>query len=169
MLTTTWTRHRKFKKKSEKWKISAHRHFMWPSFEKKQQTWTTAIILKKPFSELTYRVRSSMAFNPNELGHGLNHAIVCLNEPVLCTCVRIGMANNVANWSFHFLCTKNALFIFRVPEMGDFKHLSFHRLIIAPAQFSKILGHFMCTIHHASEPVAFLRSGREKDTFLPIH
>ena len=64
---------------------------------------------------------------------------------------------------------KNALFIFRVPEMGDFvKHLSFHRLIIAPAQFSKILGHFMCTIHDASEPVAFLRSGREKDNFLPI-
>ena len=52
---------------------------------------------ENPFLARTYRVRSSMAFNPNELGHGLNHAIVCLNEPVLCTCVRIGMANNVAN------------------------------------------------------------------------
>ena len=52
---------------------------------------------EKPFSELTYHVRSSMGFNPNEPGHGLNHAVVCLNEPVLCTGVRIGMANNVAN------------------------------------------------------------------------
>ena len=60
-------------------------------------------------------------------------------------------------------------FIFRTSEMYDFmKQLPSHCLITAPAQFSKMLGHYGCTIHHASEPVAFLRSGREKDNFLPI-
>ena len=95
--------------------------------------------------------------------------LVCLNETVLSTGVRIGMANNVVSSRVHFLCTKNTLFIFRTLKMCDFmKQLPPHYFIIAPAQFSKILGHCGCTIHHASESVAFLRSDREKDKFLPI-
>jgi hypothetical protein len=53
---------------------------------------------------MTYHVRSFMAFKPDELG---NHGIVCSNDPILCTCVHIGMANKVHIGSFHFLCIKN--------------------------------------------------------------
>ena len=141
---------------------------MWPSCENNQQNRTTSIILKTllgtdipctKFYEFQHKWARSWP----------NYRIVCLNEPVLCTGMRIGMANNVVNWSFYFLCTKNALFIFRTPEMYDFmKELQSHYLITAPDKISKILGQYGCTIHHASEYVVFLRSDREKDKFQPI-
>jgi hypothetical protein len=56
---------------------------------------------------MTYHVRSFMAFKPDKLGHDPNHRIVCSNDPILCTCVHIGMANKVHIGIFHFLCIKN--------------------------------------------------------------
>jgi hypothetical protein len=56
---------------------------------------------------MTYHVRIFMDFKPNELGHDLNHGIVFSNNPILCTCVHIGIANKVHIGSFHFLCIKN--------------------------------------------------------------
>jgi hypothetical protein len=62
---------------------------------------------RNPFSNMTYHVQSFMAFKPDELGHVPNHGIVCSNDPVLCTCMHIGMENKVHIGSFHFLCIKN--------------------------------------------------------------
>jgi hypothetical protein len=45
---------------------------------------------RNPFSEMTYHVRSFMAFKPHELGHDPNHGIVCSNDFILCTCVHMG-------------------------------------------------------------------------------
>jgi hypothetical protein len=61
---------------------------------------------RNPFSEMTYHVQSFMAFKPDELGHNPSHGIVCSNDPILCTCVHIRMANKVKIDSFHFLCLK---------------------------------------------------------------
>ena len=58
------------------------------------------------FPEISYRVRSFMAFKANELAHDLNHGIVCDNAPILCTCVYLGMARNVSKGSFVFLAQK---------------------------------------------------------------
>jgi hypothetical protein len=44
--------------------------------------------------------------------YGHNQGIVCSNNPIMCTCVHIGMTNNVDLGSFNFRCTKNSFFIF---------------------------------------------------------
>jgi hypothetical protein len=75
---------------------------------------------RKPFLEMTYHVRSFMAFKPNELGHDLNHGIVCSNDSILCTCVHIGMENKVHIGSFHFLCIKKINFHFLSVKIGFF-------------------------------------------------
>jgi hypothetical protein len=62
---------------------------------------------RNPFSDMTYHVRSFIAFKTNELGHDPNNGIVCSNDPILYTCVHIGMANKVHIGSFHFLYIKN--------------------------------------------------------------
>jgi hypothetical protein len=69
---------------------------------------------------MTYDVRSFMAFKPHELGHDPNHGIVCSNDPILCTCVHIGMANKVHIGSFHFLCIKKINFHFLSVKIGFF-------------------------------------------------
>jgi hypothetical protein len=48
-----------------------------------------------------------VVFKPDELGHDPNNGIVCSNDPILCTCVRIGMENKVLVGSSHFVCIKN--------------------------------------------------------------
>jgi hypothetical protein len=68
---------------------------------------------------MTYHVRSFMAFKPDELGHDPNHRIVCSDDPILCTCVHIGMENKVHIGSFHFLCIKNQ-FPFLSVKIGFF-------------------------------------------------
>ena len=61
-----------------------------------------------------------MAFKPNDQSYGHIHGIVCSNDLILCTRVHIGMANNVAQGSFHFRWTKKPFSIFRVPERRFF-------------------------------------------------
>jgi hypothetical protein len=56
---------------------------------------------------MTNHVQSFMAFKPDELGHDPNHGIVCSNDPILCTCMHIGMENKDHIGSFHFLYIKN--------------------------------------------------------------
>ena len=83
-----------------------------------------------------------MAFKPNDQSYGHILGIVCLNDLILCTRVHLGIPNNVAEGSFHFLCTENSFSIFRVPEMRFFvKDLPYICFKIVPNQFSKILGH----------------------------
>jgi hypothetical protein len=52
--------------------------------------------------------------------YGHNYSIVCSNNPIMCTCVHLGMTNNVDLGSFNFRCTKNSFFIFLVQKMGFF-------------------------------------------------
>ena len=47
--------------------------------------------------------------------------IVYPNDLIFCICVYIWMANKFAKGRFHFRCTKNAFFIFRVPKVGSFR------------------------------------------------
>jgi hypothetical protein len=61
-----------------------------------------------------------MAFKPNELGHDPNHGIVCSNDPILCTCVHIGMVNKVHIGSFHFFKHKKINFHFLSVKIGFF-------------------------------------------------
>ena len=58
---------------------------------------------KKVSSEVTFDVRSCMAFKEDELGHDLHNRIVCYNVPIQCTCVYLAMTNNVSKGSFHLL------------------------------------------------------------------
>jgi hypothetical protein len=69
---------------------------------------------------MTYHVRSFMAFKPDELGHDPNHRIVFSNDPILCTCVHIGMANKIHIGSFHFLYKKINFHFLSVSKLGFF-------------------------------------------------
>jgi hypothetical protein len=65
-----------------------------------------------------------------------NHGIVCSNNPILCTCVHLDMANKVALGSINFLCTKKSFFIFLMLKMGYFvKHLPKISLKNGPINF----------------------------------
>jgi hypothetical protein len=61
-----------------------------------------------------------MTFKPNELGQEQNHRIVCLNNPILCTCVRHGIANNLHLGCVPFLRIKSSFSIFQVSKLGFF-------------------------------------------------
>ena len=99
------------------------------------------------FSEMSYHLWRFMAFKPNDQSYGHIHGIVCSNDLILCTRVHLGIPNNVAEGSFHFLCMENSFFIFRVPKRRFFvKDLPNNCCKIRPNLFSKILGHIWCTI-----------------------
>ena len=51
-------------------------------------------------------------FQANDQWHGHIHGIDCSNDIILCTMVHLEMANNFSKGSFHFLCTKNIIFLF---------------------------------------------------------
>jgi hypothetical protein len=52
--------------------------------------------------------------------YGHNHDIVYSNDPILCTCVHLGMKNKVSLGIFNYLYTKNTFFIFLMLKMGFF-------------------------------------------------
>jgi hypothetical protein len=89
-----------------------------------------------------------MAFKPNELGQDQNHGIVCLNNPILRTCVRLGMSNNVHFRCFPFLRIKNSFSIFWVSKMGFFvKQVPNIWSWIVPQEFYNIIYDILCTNH----------------------
>ena len=97
------------------------------------------------------------------------HGIVCLNEPILCTHIRLYMANNVAEESFQLYSTKKSFSIFSVSKTWIFmKHLFIIRLKMVPHHFCKILDHILSRIHEPVASKSFLASSRKKDKFLPI-
>ena len=97
---------------------------------------------------MSYHVWSFMAFKPNDQCYGHIHGIVCSNDLILCRRVHLGMANNVAKGSFHFLWTKKVIFILWVPKMSFFvKKLPNICCKTTPQHFSKILDHLSCTNH----------------------
>ena len=69
---------------------------------------------------MSYHAWRFMVFKLNDQSYGHIRGIVCLNNIILCTRVHLGIPNNVAKGSFHFLCTENSFSIFWVPEMRFF-------------------------------------------------
>ncbi len=83
-----------------------------------------------------------MTFRANDECYDRKHDIVCSNDLIFCKSVRIRMANNVAEESFHLFRTKKQFFIFRVPKMGFFaKELQNICFKIGPHNLLKILDH----------------------------
>src|SRR4051812_26030739 len=103
--------------------------------------------LKQTFTEMTYLVRSFMAFRSNDQCYGQNHGIFCDNGPILCMNVHIGMASNVAGGSFPFRRTENAFSIFECRKAGSFvKQPQNESFKMVPPHFSKILDHVTWTM-----------------------
>jgi hypothetical protein len=84
------------------------------------QLFWKSVHIKEPSCTKFYGFQTKWA------SYGHNHGMVCSNDPILCTCVHLGMANNIDLRSFNFCCTKNPFFIFLVQQLGFFfvKHLS---------------------------------------------
>ena len=59
--------------------------------------------LEKVFLEMSYHERRFMTFRTNDECYDDIQGIVCLNMSILYTSVHLGMENNVAEESFHFL------------------------------------------------------------------
>ena len=103
------------------------------------------------------------------LCYGQIHGIVFLNEPILCTHIRLYMANNVSEGRFQLYFTKKLFSIFSVPERECFvKHVPRNRFKMVPHYFCKILDHILSTIHQPVVAKSTLASSRKKDKFLPI-
>jgi hypothetical protein len=108
-------------------------------------------------------------FQARWANYGHNHDIVCSNNPILCTCVQLGMANNIDLGCFNFRGIKSSFFIFLVPKLGflwsiyhkyvsKIYHQNFRKYyIIFYAQFTSSLhGNFILVTH------------KEIDKYLPI-
>ena len=103
------------------------------------------------------------------LCYGHIHGIVCLNEPILYTHIRLYVANNVSEGRFQLYFTKKPFSIFWVPEREFFvKHVPRICFKMVPHHFCKILDHILSTIHQPVASKSFLASSRKKDKFLPI-
>ena len=78
------------------------------------------------------------------LCYGQIHEIVCLNEPILCTHIRLYVANNVFEGRFRLYFTKKPFSIFWVPEREFFvKHVPRIRFKMVPHHLKKyIRSHF---------------------------
>ena len=126
-------------------------------------------IFFKSVLKRSYHIQGFMAFKPNDQCYGHIHGIVCLTEPILCTHIRLYVANNVAEESFQLYSTKKSFSIFSVSKRQIFvKHVPRIRLKMVPHNFSKILDHILSTIHQPVASKSFLASSRKKDKFLPI-
>jgi hypothetical protein len=101
---------------------------------------------------MSYHVHSFMAFKPNELGQDQNHVIVSSNDPILCTCVRLWMTNNVHFGCFPFLRKKSSFSIFSVSNIGFFvKQLPNIYSFIGPQEFYNIIYNILYTNHQLFE------------------
>ena len=81
--------------------------------------------------------------------YGHNHGIVCLNDAILCTRVRLQMANKCYTRIFPTLMEENSFFIFWGPEGEIFvKHLGRICFKMVSPYFSKLLDYIWSIIHH---------------------
>ena len=90
------------------------------------------------------------------LCYGHIHGIVRLNEPILCTHIRLYVANNVAEESFQIYTTKKSFSIFLVSKSWIFvKNLLIIRFKIVPHHFYKISDHILSTIRQTVASKSF--------------
>ena len=105
-------------------------------------------IFLKSVLKRSYHIQGFTAFKPNDQCYGHIHGIVYLTEPILCTHIRLYVANNVAEESFQLYSTKKSFSIFSVSKGQNFvKHVPRIRFKMVPHHFCKILDHILSTIH----------------------
>ena len=123
VLTVFWIKRKKFKKNQQNEK-HLHCVMLCDLISRKNNKLAILKIFLK--SGLTKDL-SCLKFHELQgkcLCYGHIHGIVCLNEPILCTHIRLHMANNVAKESFPLYFTKKPFSIFSVPEREFFvKHV----------------------------------------------
>ena len=136
---------------------------------RKNNKLTILQIFSKIILKRSYHIQGFMAFMPNDQCYGHIHGIVCLNEPILCTHIRLYVTNNVAEESFQLYFTKKSFSIFSVLEREFFvKHVPSIHFKMVPHHFFKILDHILSTIHQPVASKSLLGSSRKKDKVRPI-
>jgi hypothetical protein len=148
VLATFWNRHKKFKKHQKNTNPSRGIILCDLVARKNNKLW----ILPTFWKSVHKKELSCMKFHGFQVrwaSYGYNHGIVCSNEPILCTCVHLGMAKKIALESINYICTKNSFFIFLMLKLSYFvKHLPKISLKNGPPQIQIILYHILCIIHH---------------------
>jgi hypothetical protein len=117
VLDAFWNRHKKFKKNQKNIKPSRC-VLLCDLVSRKNNKLGILQTVWKSVHKNSYLIRSFISFQARWISFGHNHGIVYSNDPVLCTCVHLGMVNKVALGSFNFLRTKNSFFIFLMLKMG---------------------------------------------------
>jgi hypothetical protein len=113
VLITFWNRCEKFKKNQKNTKASCFVMLCDLDARKNNKLG----ILQLFWKSVRIKEPSCTKFNGFQAkwaSYGHNHGIVCSNDHILCTCMHLGMTNNVDLGSFNFCCTKNPFFIFLV-------------------------------------------------------
>jgi hypothetical protein len=86
-------------------------------------------------------------FQARWASYGHNPGIVYRNDPILCTCLPLGITNNVYLECFPCIGIKSSFFICLAPKMVSFvKHLPKICFKNGQIQFLKITYHILCTI-----------------------
>jgi hypothetical protein len=117
VLAAFWNRHKKFKNNQNNTNPSCC-VMLCDLVCRKNNTLGILQILWKSVHKTELSRTKFYGFQAKWDSYGRNHSIVCSNDPILCTCVHLGMTNNIDLWSFNFLCTKSSFFIFLVQKMG---------------------------------------------------
>ena len=119
VLTVFWIKHKKFKKNQKNVKPS-HCVMSCDVVSRKNNKLAILQIFLK--SVLTNDLSCSKfhELQGKCLCYGQIHGIVCLNEPILCTHIRLYVANNVVEESFQLYSTKKSFSIFWLPEREFF-------------------------------------------------
>jgi hypothetical protein len=117
VLATFWNWHKKFRNNQKN--INPSRCVMlYDLVSRKNNKLGILQLLWKSVQKKELSRTKFHAFQAKRGSYGYNHGIVCSNDHILCTCVHLGMTNNIDLGSFNFLCTKNSFFNFLVQKMG---------------------------------------------------
>jgi hypothetical protein len=147
VLVAFWSRHKKFKKNHKNTNPSRCVMLCDLVARKNNKLWILQVFWKSVHKKELSRTKLH-GFQVKWASYDHNHGIVCSNDPILCTCVYLGMTNNVDLGSFNFCCTKNSFFIFLVQKMGFFvKPLPKICYKNGITKFYKALYYMWCTIH----------------------
>jgi hypothetical protein len=119
VLAAFWNRHKKFKNNQNNTNPSRC-VMLCDLVSRKNNTLRILQILWKSVHKTELSRTKFHGFQAKWDSYGRNHGIVCSNDPILCTCVHLGMTNNIDLGSFNFLCIKSSFFIFLVQKMGFF-------------------------------------------------
>jgi hypothetical protein len=119
VLASFWNRHKKFKNDQNNTNPS-HCVMLCDLVSRKNNELGILQLLWKSVHKKELSRTKLHGFQAKWDSYDHNHGIVYSNYPILCTCVHLGMTNNIDLWSFNFCCTKNSFFIFLVQKIGFF-------------------------------------------------